>query len=287
MRLTLPDMIGLLIGFALGGLGLLLFLPGAPEAPPADQAPTPAVVRPEKATPPPDRSAVRMPPPQAIAPAPAPIAVAPRMPDVVRPGIHGDARGPHVTAMPHVIRPTDRTKQVGLSGTGFFIASDGLLLTAAHVVDGCRTTQITSRDVGMAAARVLATDSQHDLALLRAQDVRPPALLSFAAPPAAGAGLTVFGYPSGADTQVPTEARGTLRNDQAAAPPNQRPDPRDFVLIEAGSVRQGFSGGPIIGPGGRVFGMLKGIVVNRDHGPSERVRPTGMAIGAGTRPIGT
>lgn len=97
----------------------------------------------------------------------------------------------------------------------------------------------------------------------------------------------MFGYPSGADTQVPTEARGTLRNDQAAAPPNQRPDPRDFVLIEAGSVRQGFSGGPIIGPGGRVFGMLKGIVVNRDHGPSEHARPTGMAIGAGTRPIGT
>ncbi len=279
MRLSLPDVIGLLIGFALGGSGLALLLPDMPEAPPPDQAPPPAIASPDMRQSPPRATMVAAPPPVTSTP----------MPRIVPPERLGGSPPPVVTAMPNVIRPTEPSKQAGLSGTGFFITSDGLLMTAAHLVDGCRTTEIASRHVGTVDVRILAVDRRNDLALLRARNVRPPMLLAFAAPPASGASLAVYGYPSGGDALSPTEARGTLRDGAgrvaaARVAPGQRPDPRDIVWIEAGAVRQGFSGGPIVGPGGAVVGMLQGIVVDRDRPAGNSA--TGIAVGPGTRPIG-
>ncbi len=336
MRLTLPDALGLIIGFSLGGLALALYLPpsGDPPGQPAGEpAPAPTAVRPVSATPPaPTHPAPTRPTSQrlasqnqvtaAVQPRRLPDAVAPRqpaspasfpgspsgspsgsppgsplgpappplLPEVVTPS------PPTVSTMPNVIRPTEQSKNVGLSGTGFFIAGDGLVMTAAHVVDGCKTTQVASRFVPTAPARILATDTRNDLALLRAPSVRPPGVMAFATAPAPGAHLTLYGYPAGSDTLIPTEALGTLRNDRAqgqqALPSGQivqasnRPaDARDFLWIDAQAVRQGFSGGPIVGPRGDVVGVLKGMVVNRDPGGGGPTTPTGIAIGPGTRPI--
>jgi serine protease Do len=92
-----------------------------------------------------------------------------------------------------------------ITGTGFSVASDGSLLTAAHVVPGCRQTRIASQLVKPADARLMATDATNDIALLRAVHVTPPAVLPVGRPAAPGGRLFVLGYPGSGDPLVPTE----------------------------------------------------------------------------------
>ncbi len=66
------------------------------------------------------------------------------------------------------------------SGTGFFIAGDGTLLTNAHVVTGCRTGMVEAAGDATGSARLLGLDVGNDLALLRAEIV-PQAVADFGA----------------------------------------------------------------------------------------------------------
>jgi S1-C subfamily serine protease len=52
------------------------------------------------------------------------------------------------------------------SGTGFFIRSDGLTLTAAHVVEGAEKIYLRMANFEVIAAKVIGIDPKNDLALL-------------------------------------------------------------------------------------------------------------------------
>ena len=54
------------------------------------------------------------------------------------------------------------------SGTGFFITEDGLLLTAAHVVNGASQIRLVTR-TGLLTARLVKLDAADDLALLEVE----------------------------------------------------------------------------------------------------------------------
>ena len=60
------------------------------------------------------------------------------------------------------------------SGTGFFVNTDGYVLTNHHVVQNCRDVRLEGAVSG-ARARVLATDAQNDLALLKTETPPPAA----------------------------------------------------------------------------------------------------------------
>src|ERR1700722_10014323 len=165
MWLRDEDLLGLVIGLALGGAALYLFLPrieaarapgppppqavqparqptappgGPPSGPHAAQPTGPPAIR--AATPaPPVAQRIAPPDPDVAMPVPAPLpAIA--YPDIA-PG------SPGVRALPAVVGPAQPPKTHGTAGTGFFIAEDGSLLTAAHVGTECTRTAILSNYV--------------------------------------------------------------------------------------------------------------------------------------------
>ncbi len=213
------------------------------------------------------------------------------MPHVIRQGVTR-LPDPRQVEVPAVVTPEQRAEEdpttaIGKAGTGFFIASDGTLLTAAHVVKDCGRMQIISRYVGRTWVSLVAADAAHDIAVLRAPDLHPPAVARLAdAAPTAGK-LFILGFPEAASLTVPAEAWGVTQNDKF--PPNIGPmaDPRDLLWMSAPEVTHGFSGGPIYDPRqGAVVGLVKGEV---DGGYLRLVRDmptTGVAIGPGIEHIG-
>jgi S1-C subfamily serine protease len=284
MRPQMADLFGLAIGFAIGGAALARYLPDIeamlhPEPQPA-QLVQPGPTQPGPTQPAPNPPIARppvphqVPPPDQIAALPAPV----QMPQIVSPDLPPDGRG--MPPLPTVIEPTMPSKSVGKAGTGFFIADDGSLLTAAHVVTGCRRTEILSRRIKTTPADVIATDPKQDIALLRARHVHPPGTLSLGR--SSSHEMIVLGYPATAGPTIPEETTATLENDKFPRPYNAMTDPRDVVWIEAAAVTHGYSGGPILDlENGAVIGIVKGMV---DTGRLQFVRgmPTsGVTIGPG------
>jgi S1-C subfamily serine protease len=302
MWLRKADLLGLAIGFTLGGTVLVGFLPhiqGAfRPAPPvrhvqlrpmdADDPPPivvqryvpQVVIRP----PPPDQVAALPPltppkpaPPAADFPAPA------ELPRIVAPEPPRDGAG--IPPLPNVIGPSQPRKGSGMAGTGFFIADDGSLLTAAHVVNECRRTEILSRLVKLTPAEILARDPKQDIALLRARHVRPPALLPLGRP--GSSRMVVFGYPASAGPTIPEETAATLQNSKFPKPFNALTDPRDVVWIAADAVTHGYSGGPILDPDrGVVVGIVKGMIDTGRFGVVLGMPKSGVSIGPGAGTLG-
>jgi hypothetical protein len=302
MGLKWSDLRGLAVGFGLVGVGVGDVLPryvGAllPTEPPSAESSPPAeapqetdkhiivVVPPTRSVPLPSISLPSDTPPANPPPIGAPETARPRLPQVIGPRSDRAEPGhdPYVVgALPTIIRPIDRTQPLMLTGTGFFIAADGSVMTAAHVVKDCQAIQIASRYIQPSSAELLATDTKNDLALLRAANVRPPALLAFAARPSGAAALDIFGYPGGGDNLVPTLTRGTLRT---KIPDTKWPDMRDLLWMDATDVVHGFSGGPVIGPGGNVVGVINGYVTVHQVSRASNVPDGKFTFGASTRMI--
>ena len=257
MWLQKEDLHGLLIGLALGGAALYLLLPRIEAvlalAPPPTSPGQPAA--PPFASAPPVVEQFAPPAPVAAIPAPAPL------PSIAYPDLSPQRFG--ARPLPVVIGPSQPPKSAGKAGTGFFIAGDGSLLTAAHVVTDCRRIDIVSRLVKPTAADILASDAKQDIALLRVPHLRPPAILPLGPPVGRRTSHQVFvlGYPTSAGPTIPAETWATLENDKFPASAGAVADPREIVWIEAAAVTHGYSGGPILDPGsGVVVGIVKGMI---------------------------
>jgi S1-C subfamily serine protease len=171
-----------------------------------------------------------------------------------------------------------------VAGTGFFVASDGSLLTAAHVVTDCKATRIASTLVHPTDARLIALDSKRDVALLRADRVAPPATLPIGRPASPAGRLFVLGYPANGGVLVPTETWGTLENAHLQPAPPDFIDPRRLIWAAAPEVAHGFSGGPMLDPrNGTVVGIVRGMVDSaRLHAERTAIPARGMVIGPGS-----
>jgi len=171
-----------------------------------------------------------------------------------------------------------------VAGTGFFVASDGSLLTAAHVVTDCKATRIASKYVRPTNVRLIAVDAKRDVALLRADHMVPPATLPIGRPAAAAGRLFVLGYPANGGVLVPTETWGTLENLHLQPAPPDFVDPKHLIWASAPEVAHGFSGGPILDPrNGAVVGIIRGMVDSaRLHAERAAIPARGMVIGPGS-----
>jgi serine protease Do len=89
------------------------------------------------------------------------------------------------------------TLRVGsVHGSGFFVTSDGYLLTAAHVVAGRDTCRVKLGDGREIEARVCRIDEGADVALLKVADGNYPALQLAAGPsPSVGTEVYAIGTP--------------------------------------------------------------------------------------------
>jgi hypothetical protein len=77
-----------------------------------------------------------------------------------------------------------------------------------------------------------------------------------------------MGFPDAPDAAAPAESEGRLR----AAPGDA--SGAHLLVMDAAQVRQGYSGGPVLLPGGEAAGLIKGVLRAPDGGA-----PPGVAIG--------
>jgi S1-C subfamily serine protease len=145
------------------------------------------------------------------------------------------------------------------TGTGFFIAGDGTLMTARHIVRDCRRIDILSETIAPVSAGVIVSEAW-DLALLRPSGkLSAPAIpLTTALTPARlAAALKAYGYPN-SDARRAVSADLTLVND--ALPAGSIPErlrKSGYVLWLDGPLRRGFSGGPVLDEDGDVVGLVR------------------------------
>lgn len=141
-----------------------------------------------------------------------------------------------------------------IEGTGFVISRDHVV-TNAHVVAGVSGPEVYTRiATGQHPAKVVLFDPESDIAVLYVPGLDLPAL-HFAGPAPFGASAIVAGYPL--DASFTANPARVGRPEFASGPDiyNNRRVVRDIYPIRA-TIRPGNSGGPLIAPNGRVYGMV-------------------------------
>ena len=135
------------------------------------------------------------------------------------------------------------------SGTGFFVAGDGYVVTNAHVVEGCDTPMVVCGLEGPVVAHVLARDTVSDLALLKVEAASEH-VATLRAGVKIGEEVAIFGYPlldrlsaGGNFTVGNVSALAEIKNDSGR------------IQITA-PVQPGNSGGPVLDQRGNVVGVV-------------------------------
>ena len=157
---------------------------------------------------------------------------------------------PSVVHIEAIAKVNDRKKQV--TGSGFIASADGVILTNHHVVEKAEKITVTIPNrKGKYAARIIGTDRQTDLAVLRIDPDTPLPAVTFGTSKNVRVGQWVLavGNPYGLEGTVSfgiISAKG--RNLEIPDLLNE------FIQTDA-MIDRGSSGGPLVDLEGRVIGI--------------------------------
>jgi len=145
-------------------------------------------------------------------------------------------------------------KQYGMAqGSGFFITSDGYLVTNNHVVENAIEVTLTTDDGKTLDAKIIGRDPKTDLALLKTIENGPFPTVSFAnASPRVGDWVVAVGNPFGLGGTVTAGIVSARGRDIGSGPYD------DYLQIDA-PVNRGNSGGPTFNLNGEVVGVNTAI----------------------------
>ncbi|MET8689573.1 MarP family serine protease [Streptomyces sp. NPDC004732] len=142
-----------------------------------------------------------------------------------------------------------------LEGTGFVFA-DRRVMTNAHVVGGVDEPTVQIGDHNQVYdAKVVLYDWERDIAVLDVPTLKAPPLQFTSKDATSGAGAIVAGFPEDGPYDVrPARVRGRI----TAKGPDiyHRGTVRRDVYSLYATVRQGNSGGPLLTPDGKVYGVV-------------------------------
>jgi serine protease Do len=147
--------------------------------------------------------------------------------------------------------PEERTVPQGV-GSGFFISSDGYVLTNYHVVDDATDIYVTLTDGREFKAKIIGSDKQTDVALLKI-DAKDMATLPIGDSDRIKKGQWVLaiGSPFGLDSTVTAGIISAINRDTG--------DYLPFIQTDV-AVNPGNSGGPLINLQGEVIGINSQII---------------------------
>jgi S1-C subfamily serine protease len=145
--------------------------------------------------------------------------------------------------------PSPKPDHEESSGTGFFVTTDGAMITNAHVIENCETIQVTPAEGPTGSARIVARDVRNDLALL-GTGLSVKKVAAFRPSIRLGEEVEAFGYPL-ADV-LAKSGNFTLGNVSALVGIGE--DSR-YLQISA-PVQPGNSGGPLLDQNGNVVGVV-------------------------------
>ena len=136
-------------------------------------------------------------------------------------------------------------------GTGFFITDNGYLITSNHVINKFSSIFVIFPDSRKLPAKLIRFDEVNDLALLKVDAITSFLYLSHSQGVPAGMEVVTIGYPHvGIQGFAPKITQGIVNS-----PSGLKDDKNSFQF--SAEVQKGNSGGPLIGPGGTVVGVVR------------------------------
>lgn len=146
-------------------------------------------------------------------------------------------------------------------GAGFFVAADGLVVTAGHVVADTEQVVVKLADQRVLAAQIVGTDPDTDIALLRvAHNTPSPPPLGRSTTLRPGHWVLAVGEPYGLNRSVSAGIVGGTDRHFVD-------DPELLYIQTDLALNPGNSGGPLVDAGGSVVGMNMRTVVGAYGAP--------------------
>lgn len=202
-----------------------------------------------------------------------------------------DAGSPALTAAAaSVVRITGNAFACGVAQTGSgFVVADDRVITNAHVVAGVTEPVIETLGGGALAGTIVYFDPLDDLAVIAVPGLDAPALpLGDTLP--AGTDAAVQGYPYGGPFSSTPAGIAGVRVAPVADITGSTTTPREVYTLGA-TVREGNSGGPLLGLDGRVVGVVFARDANNPNVgyamTMAELDPVAQSAAAMATPVGT
>ena len=146
-----------------------------------------------------------------------------------------------------------RQEQSGL-GSGVIISQDGYILTNNHVVEGADDIEVTLTDSRQAKAKIIGTDPETDLAILKIElDKLPVIVLGNSDQVAVGDRVLAIGNPFGVGQTVTSGIISALGRSQLGINTFE-----NFIQTDA-AINPGNSGGALVDANGNLLGINTAI----------------------------
>jgi len=150
------------------------------------------------------------------------------------------------------------------SGSGFFVSTDGLIVTAYHVIDDASAITVVLADGTQTTATVVATDPDHDVAILDAEGEGYVTLAMATTDVVVGETVIAIGNALGEyQTTVTTGIVSGLNRSIEVADGRSSMTLDGLVQTDA-AIASGMSGGPILNLAGEVVGVSAADASNAD-----------------------
>ncbi|AGZ43279.1 S1C family serine protease [Actinoplanes friuliensis] len=146
-------------------------------------------------------------------------------------------------------------------GSGVILSADGLILTNNHVVASGGTASVRLSDGRTVPARVVATDTTHDLALVQATGLSGLIPATFGTNDSVAVGDTVLalGAPLGLEGTVTSGIVSALDREVSTGP-----EKLTGLLQTDAAINEGNSGGALVDTSGNVIGINVAIATAGD-----------------------